>query len=280
MGAVGASGAPDRERSAGSVSSAPATRPDTVARLADRTQPTSTVAQPRVLSGAGGAVEASRIAWRRARSFNVFSGARSVFGLLLAPWVWVVEIVNVATNASRIRRLDGASMTLHDGRPTRPDPGLLVLALTVMAIYCTSIVGLTVPLADVLPIRNGNVASAASLMILCGPLLTHLTFLILKLARSPELRTLSQRRAELAAHSEQPILAMTSFVHSGIPGEGRRLLERLQTEWAGTSTIVILNPANLTLAEYYISQGAVIDGHSWKRVAYLPKGTLPTLLFQ
>ena len=230
----------------------------------------TTAVQPRVLSGAGGPVEASRIAWRRARSFNVFSGNRSAFGVLFAPWVWVVELANVATNASRIRRLGGASMTLHDGRPTRPDPGLLVMALMVMAIYCTGIVGLAVPLADALPIRNGNVAAAASLLILCGPLLVNLTFLILKLARTPELRTLNRRRAELAAQTGRPTLAMTSFVRSSLRGEGSELLERLQTEWAGSSTTVILNPANCALAEYYLTHGAEIDGRSWRRLAFAP----------
>lgn len=129
-------------------------------------------------------VEASRIAWRRARSFNLLSGNRSAFGVLLAPWVWVVELANVATNASRIRRLGGASMTLHDGRSARPSPGLLALTLAVTVTYCIVVVGLAVPLAGVLPIRNENVAAAVTLSILCGPLLVHLAFLIYKLARS------------------------------------------------------------------------------------------------
>jgi hypothetical protein len=213
-------------------------------------------------------VEASRIAWRRARSFNLLSGNRSAFGVLLAPWVWVVELANVATNASRIRRLGGASMTLHDGRSARPSPGLLALTLAVTVTYCIVVVGLAVPLAGVLPIRNENVAAAVTLSILCGPLLVHLAFLIYKLARSPELRTLNRRRTELATQTGRPTLAMTSFVRAGVPGEGRQLLERLRTEWVSSSTTVILNPANRALAEYYLTQGAEIDVRSWKRLAF------------
>lgn len=243
---------------------APATRPGTGACA----QPMSTAVRPRVLSGAGGPVEASRIAWRRARSFNLLSGNRSAFGVLLAPWVWVVELANVATNASRIRRLGGASMALHDGRSARPSPGLLAVALAVTVTYCIVVVGLAVPLAGVLPIRNENVAAAVTLSILCGPLLVHLAFLIYKLARSPELRTLNRRRTELATQTGRSTLAMTSFVRAGVPGEGRQLLERLRTEWVSSSTTVILNPANRALAEYYLTQGAEIDGRSWKRLAF------------
>jgi hypothetical protein len=142
-------------------------------------------------------------------------------------------------------------------------------------------------LADVLPIRNVNVAAAASLLILCGPLLVHLTFLILKLACTPELRTLNRRRAELAAQTGRPTLAMTCFVRSGLRGEGGQLLERLQTEWAGSSTTVILNPANRALAEYYLAQGAEIDGRSWRRLIFPPayqqataRGTRPPPAFE
>lgn len=217
-----------------------------------------------VATGVGGPVEASRIAWRRARSFNPLSGNRSRLGVLFAPWVWPVELLNVATSASRVRRLGGASMTLHDGRPARPDPGALALAVAVLVLFVTVVVTAALPLAEALPIGDPSLAAVAALCILCSPLLVHLVYSVIKLVHVPELRTLNRRRDKLAAQTGRPVLVMTSFVRSERPGEGQQLLARLRAEWAASTTTVILNPANQALAGYYISNGAVHEGLSWR----------------
>lgn len=217
-----------------------------------------------VATGVGGPIEASRIAWRRARSFNPLSGNRSRLGVLFAPWLWPVELLNVATSASRIRRLAGASMTLHDGQPARPDPRALTLAVTVLLAFMTAVVTAALPLAEALPIGDPSVAAIAALGVLCGPLLAHLVYSVIKLIRVPQLRTLNSRRRELAARTEQPVLVMSAFVRSHRPGEGRQLLDQLRAEWAVSTTTVILNPANQALAQYYISNGAVHESLSWR----------------
>lgn len=228
------------------------------------TATTSTVA-----TGVGGPIEASRIAWRRARSFNPLSGNRSWFGVLFAPWVWPIELLNVATSASRVRRLAGASMTLHDGQPARPDPRALTLAIAVLLAFITAVVTAALPLAEALPIGDPSLAAVAALGILCGPLLTSLVYLIIKLVRVPELRTLNSRRNELAIQTGRPVLVMSSFVRSHQPGEGRQLLEQLRGEWQTSSTTVLLNPANRALADYYLANGADVDGLSWQRLRFL-----------
>lgn len=221
-----------------------------------------------VATGIGGPVEASRIAWRRARSFNLLSGNRSWLGVLFAPWVWPVELLNVATSASRVRRLGGASMTLHDGRPARTDPGALALAIAALALFVTAIVTAALPLAETLPIGDPSLAAVAALCILCGPLLANLGYSIVKLVRAPELRTLHRRRDELAAQTGRPVLVMSSFVRSERPGEGRQLLRQLRIEWSASHTSVVLSPANRALADYYAAQGSMGDGSTWRRLVF------------
>lgn len=218
----------------------------------------------KVLTGVGGPIEASRIAWRRARSFNLLSGNRSRLGVLVAPWIWPVELLHVASTASRLRRLAGASMTLHDGRPARPNPLVLMLAVAVLLTIITAVVTAAVPLAAALPIGSPSLAAIAALGILTGPLLAHLLYSIVKLIRVPELRILNRRRYEIETETGRPVLIMTSFVRSERPGEGWQLLEQLQPAWETSRIIVILNPANQALASYYKSHGAVQVGSSWK----------------
>lgn len=221
-----------------------------------------------VLTGAGGPAEASRIAWRRARSFNVFSGNRRAAGVLLAPWLWPFELLTVAVSAKRIRRLGGASMALYDGRPTRPDPQVLVLALVAVALYFAVPFGAAMAIAEALPIGSAEVASATCLLVAFGPMLIQFGYLLFKIARTPELRTLNSRRAELVKLTGRPTLVMSSFVRSGRRGEGRQLLASLRAEWASAATTVILNPANRALATYYVDNGAVVDGPSWRRLLF------------
>lgn len=223
-----------------------------------------------VATGVSGPIEASRIAWRRARSFNPLSGNRSWLGVLFAPWVWPVELLNVATSASRVRRLGGASMTLHDGRPARPDPRALALAILVLVAFVTVVVTAALPLAEALPIGDPSLAAIAALCFLCGPLLAHLVYSVIKLVRVPELRTLNRRRNELATRTGWPVLVMSSFVRSERAGEGRQLLDQLRAEWAASTTTVILNPANQALAAYYIANGAVPDAKTWHRLRIPP----------
>lgn len=227
-----------------------------------------TALQTTVLTGAGGPAEASRISWRRARSFNLLSGNRSAAGVLLAPWLWPIELLTVAISASRIQRLGGASTALHDGRPARPDARLLVLALPVVVLYAAALEVIVVSLATVLPIRDPDIALGVGVLVGFGPLFAELAHRLLKVTRTPELRTLNRRRNELADLAGNPVLAMSSFVRSDRPGEGQRLLRNLQIEWSHSSTTVILNPANYALARYYLSQGAEYDGASWKRLRF------------
>lgn len=217
-----------------------------------------------VATGVGGLIEASRIAWRRARSFNPLSGNRSWLGVLFAPWVWPVELLNVATSASRVRRLGGASMTLHDGRPARPDPRALALAILVLVAFVTVVVTAALPLAEALPIGDPSLAAIAALCILCGPLLAHLVYSVTKLVRVPELRSMNRRRDELVAQTGRPVLVMSSFVRAHQPGEGRQLLDQLRAEWRTSRAVVVLNPANYAVAAYYTSNGAVVDAVSWR----------------
>lgn len=230
----------------------------------------STAVQSGVLFGVGGPIEASRIAWRRARSFNMLSGNRSAFGVLLAPWLWVVELLSVAANARRIRRLGGASVTLHDGRAVRPDLDVLLVAITALGGYCGAMVMLAEFFVRAMPISDPATATAAALLILFGPLLAQLAYLIYRIARTPELRTLNRRRAELAAQTGGPTVVVSSLVRSSRPGEGHQLLEGLRRDWASTGTIAILNPANRALANYYIAHGATPDESTWRRLRFGP----------
>lgn len=161
-------------------------------------------------------------------------------------------------------------MTLHDGRPARPDLGALVLAIGVFFAFVMAVVTAALPLAEALPISDPSLAAVAALCILCGPLLANLAYVVIKLIRIPELRTLNRRRDELAAQSGRPVLVMSSFVRSDRPGEGRRLLDQLRTEWAGSNSTVILNPANQDLAGYYLANGAVPDATHWRRLRIPP----------
>ena len=227
-----------------------------------------TALHPTVLTGAGGAVEASRIAWRRARSFNVLSGNRGAGGAVLAPWLWPIELLTVAISAKRIRRLGGASMALYDGRSARPDPRVLVMALVAVAVYFAVGFAAAMAVAEALPVGSAELAANIGLLVAFGPVLIHLAYLLFKIARTPELRTLNRRRTEIATLTGRPTLVMSSFVRSGRRGEGRQLLASLRADWASAATTVILNPANRALATYYVDNGAVVDGPSWRRLLF------------
>ncbi len=208
-----------------------------------------------------GPVEAARIGWRRARSFNVLNrGARSWTGALVAAWLWPVETLLVAASGGSVRRLGGASMTLADGARPRMNPAVLLTAvLLLLAAFAALLAGavpLTLALLGWLP---AGWAVTAALTVVAAPLLVELVARLVRVLRSPEVRSLSGRRRKLAA-SGTPVYVMSSFVRSGRPGEGARLLEALQTEWRRAGAVVLLNPANEAVADYYTRHGAVPDG--------------------
>lgn len=208
-----------------------------------------------------GPVEAARIGWRRARSFNVLNrGVRSRAGALVAVWLWPLETLLVAASGDAVRRLGGASMTLTDGARPRVSPPVMLTAVLLLlgefAALLAVAVAVTLTLLGWLP---PGWAVAAAVAVVAAPLLVELVARVVRVLRSPEVRSLARRRRELAA-SGVPVYVMSSFVRSGRPGEGSRLLEALHAEWRRAGAVVLFNPANEGLADYYATQGAVPDG--------------------
>ena len=215
-----------------------------------------------VAAGVGaGPVEATLIGWRRARSFNVFNrGARSWTGALMAGWLWPMETLVVAASGGNVRRLDGASMTVSGGARPRLRPAVMLTAGVLLLAWFAVMLVVTVPLAltlvRFLPLTW---AVAAALTIVMAPLLVEVVARLVRLLRSPEVRSLSARRRELAAYGA-PAYVMSCFVRSRRPGDGARLLQALQREWRLAGAVVLFNPANEVVAVYYADHGALPDG--------------------
>lgn len=209
-----------------------------------------------------GPVEVLRIGWRRARSFNVLNpGARSWTGVLIAPWVWPLDALVVGVTSGKVRRRAGASLTLTGGTSLQVQWLALLAAVAVTLAYLAVMLAVSVPLALVLlgPLSPGW-AAVAALAIVCGPLLVELSARVLRLLRSPQVRSLPGRRRELAESTGAPVFVMSFLVRSNREGEGSRLLEVLREEWQETGAVVLLNPANEAVADYYAAHGAVPDG--------------------
>jgi hypothetical protein len=210
-----------------------------------------------------GPVEAARIGWRRARSFNGLNrGARSPAGALLAPWWWPVETLLVASNAGNVRTLGGASMTLSDGT-RRPSWPLVVAAgfLAALEFGVMLAVAIALPLALGLAGSPAVVGFVAVFGVLAAPLLLDsVARWCAHLRAGPRVRSLATERSDLARRTDRPVYVMSSFVRSTRPGEGSRLLRALQGEWQRTGAVVLLHPANKALADYYSRQGAEQDG--------------------
>ena len=210
-----------------------------------------------------GPLEAARIGWRRARSFNGLNrGARSPAGALLAPWWWPVETLLVAVDAGNVRTLGGASMTLSDGTRRRSWP-LVVIAGCLVALEF----GVMLAVAIALPFGAGLTGSpavvgfVAAFGFLAAPLLVDgAARLRTHLRAGPRVRFLNRERNDLARRTNRPVYVMSSFVRSTRPGEGSRLLRALQAEWERTGVVVLLHPANEALADYYARHGAAPDG--------------------
>lgn len=222
------------------------------------------LSEPATAARGAGPVEVARIGWRRARAFNVLNrGARSPAAALIAPWMWPAETMVVAASWGHLRRLGGASMTLTDGTsPRMSRPVMLTVAALLLAQFAV-IVAMAVPLTVVLlGVLTAGWAVAAALAILTAPLLLELGVRLVRLLRSPEVRSLSARQRELAAASGAPVFVMSAFVRSARAGEGSRLLRALQEEWKRTGAVVLFNPANEAVAAYYERHGAVVDSPS------------------
>lgn len=246
-------------------------------------------AQPRSRSevataGVGaGPAEAVRIGWRRARSFNVFNrGARSWTGALIPVWLWPMDTLVVAASGGHVRRLGGASMTLTDGTAPRLSRPVLVTAGLLLLGQFAMLLAVTVPLSlALLGSLSATWAVAGAVVVIMAPLLVELVARVVRLLRSPEVRSLSARRRELAA-SGGPVFVMSSFVRASQPGEGARLLRALQQEWQGIGAVVLFNPANETVADYYTRYGAVPDGTSRRvmRFDYRETPTVPGSVYR
>lgn len=206
-------------------------------------------------------VEVLRIGWRRARSFNVLNpGARSWTGVLIAPWVWPLDTLVVAITSGNLRRRAGASMTLTGATSPQVQRPALLAAVALMVGSLAVMLAVAVPLALVLvgPLSSGW-AAVVALAIVCGPMLVELAVRVLRLLFSPQVRSLPARRRELAAATGAPVFVMSSLVRSNREGEGSQLLQVLREEWQATGAVVLLNPANEAVADYYAAHGAVPD---------------------
>src|SRR6478752_2056590 len=249
-------------------------RRETVTGIADHTEPQQpcTPAVPAAV-GAGGVVHAARIAWRRARSFNILQpGPPTRAGALLGPWLWPFELLGVAHEAPRIRRLSGASVTLTGAARGRPDPAIFAAAAAAYLAFLALLIVAGTALSTVIHRFTGVAAATATLLALIGlfvPLLTEVGRRVIRVLRHPENRGMHRRRRELAERTGRPVLIMTALVRTA-PGEGAALLAALRTEWNRDDVIVILNPANKSLVDYYERQGAVVDGDSWRRMTIHP----------
>ncbi|GGM09562.1 hypothetical protein [Nakamurella endophytica] len=219
--------------------------------------------EPLTAARGAGPIEAARIGWRRARSFNLLNrGAHSWTGALIAAWLWPFETMIVALNWGRLRRLDGASMTLTDGTSPRMSRPVVLTAVALLLAQLAVVVAVALPLTVALlgPL-SASWAAVGALVIVTAPLLLELGVRLTRLARSPEVRSLSARQRELAAGSGAPVFVMSAFVRARA-GEGSRLLRALQEEWQRTGAVVLFNPANEAVAAYYQRHGAVADSPS------------------
>ena len=178
----------------------------------------------------------------------------------MAGWLWPMETLVVAVSGGNVRRLDGASMTVSGGARPRLRPAVMLAAGVLLLAEFAMVLVVTVPLALALvgfvPLTW---AVAAALTIVMAPLLVEVVARVVRLLRSPEVRSLSARRRELAA-SGAPAYVMSCFVRSGQPGDGARLLRALQREWRLAGAVVLFNPANEVVADYYADHGALPDG--------------------
>lgn len=243
-----------------------------MARLTDMTNParqqvpTQQRSDHQLTIGVTTVRHAAAIAWRRARSFNALQpGPPTAVGVLLAPWLWPIELLGVAIESPRIHYLAGASATLTGGPQGRRSARLLIGVLGIL-IGIGIIVGaaLTLTLRILLGVTDPATAELIALLLLTGPLLVEIARRVAKL-RHQEVRGLGRRRRSLTAISGRPVQIMTSVVRTQ-PGEGAALLSAVGRRARTDDAVVIFNPANPHLAAYYQRHGARPDGTSWRRM--------------
>lgn len=224
--------------------------------------------------GAGTLTHAGRIAWQRARSFNFLQpSAPTRTGALIAPWLWPIELIGVAREAPRIRRLDGASMTLTGATRGRANRVILLTAVAAYLLFAVVLIVAGGAAAIALARFTGMEIAAATvlgLVTVMAPLLIEVTRRVVHVLGHPENRTILRRRRQLAQHTGRPVVIMTAFVRTH-PGQGAALLAAMRREWDQDQVTVILNPANQELVGYYQRHGAVPDAATWRRLSIPPR---------
>lgn len=231
-------------------------------------------------TGAGTVAQAGRIAWHRARSFNFLQPGRPTrIGALIAPWLWPVELLGIARESSRIRRLGGASMTLTGAIRGRAEPTILLAAAVAYLLFMVVLIVAGGAAAIALVRASGmgiGLATAVSLGTLLAPLLIEVTRRVVNVMWHPENRTILRRRRQLGQITGRPVVIMTAFVRAH-PGEGAALLDGMRREWDRNQVTVILNPANKELVGYYQRHGAVPDAGTWRRLSIPPDHQRPAM---
>jgi hypothetical protein len=214
--------------------------------------------------------QALRVAWYRARAFSLVSRV-PVAGLLVAPWLWPMQLAVVAGQGDQIRHHASASMTVNDGGTRQVHPPTMGIAaaavLAQAAVLLTAAVGLAVAFA---PIVSPTAAALSGVLIAFSPILLELiTTTVIRLIRDRESFTLTRRRTELATTG--PALMMSSFVRSpreNARGDGKLLLAIMKAQWQAQHTAVVFHPANQALVRYYTREGAVTDDGARSRMKY------------
>lgn len=235
---------------------------------------------PSPATGAGNLSTAARIAWQRARSFNFLQpSAPNRSGAAIAPWLWPVELLAVARESPRIRRLGSASMTLTGLTRGRADPVILLAAAAAYLLFVMAVIIAGSATAITLARFTGMElvpAAVLGLVIPLAPLLIEVARRVVHVLRHPENRTIRRRRRQLAQITGGSVVIMTAFVRAH-PGEGAALLTAMRHEWDREHVTVVLNPANKELAGYYRRHGAVLDAATWRRQSIPPGPTAPGL---
>jgi hypothetical protein len=235
----------------------------TTPRLIDNPPP-ATAAQRLTIA------QAMRVAWHRARAFNILSRV-PLAGLLLAAWEWPIHLALVAKDGDRIRRWRTASLTVDDGQPTTRAVPVMAAAAATLGVFFFLVMCLGVAMALTLsPPLAPYPAGLVGVLIAASPtLLDFGSTVIERLVRHRESLTMIKRRTELAARGDVAVMSwLVRARGTNNKGDGAALIEEVKPEWEAREVAVILHPANIRLVSFYVDHGAVLDDNARQRMIY------------
>jgi len=213
--------------------------------------------------------QATSIAWDRALAFSWTGHRVQVLAKFMAVLLWPFQLATVGGQGSRIRRIEGASLAVNDGKRQRVHWPTVVVAVTAIVAELALILSAGSGLALVLlPLLPPTLAAVLGLLVVVAPLLVEVIGGMTTVLSDTESLMLNRRRDELSQLG--PAATMSALVRSSRApaGAGRRLLAVLIPEWQQQQLVVVFLPATAPLVSYYAQQGAVLDDGARRRMKF------------